>query len=393
MQKLTCQQLAAQIQQLQQDKLSLELIWANYQIPHQPNEKFLEMVQQYQQVSDKCKKAETDWKILIAEVTDPYHYVLREKLAKKLKMPYIGDFHEGIAKVFNGEKWFYIDEEGNNMFPEKYWDRAGNFSCGYAKINQREIRQSESYLNTEGNIFTIENNKVGDVCNNISIIVTKTHGSTFFYFDENGLSVSDKLKTYQPLSSTQESNFKDGVAVAKSRHQRLEPKVFFINTEGEKIINEAFNHAWNFDGEKALVNNVVGGKITHYFIDRQGRKTEITIFKRQNIDPGSASHYSKNTTIFCETDLQFNKIHYFLKNDSQTIINQRTDIRNISANGDNILVEKKNGKYEFIDTEGNPRFNEEFNRASNFEDGVAEVHKNGRSYYINRFGQEIFKPT
>ena len=42
---------------------------------------------------------------------DPWQLDLREKIADKLGVDFVGGFHDGFAKVKQDDKWFFVDEK------------------------------------------------------------------------------------------------------------------------------------------------------------------------------------------------------------------------------------------------------------------------------------------
>lgn len=49
-----------------------------------------------------------------------------------------GDFNHGIGRMRIGRVWKFIDKKGNVLFPNLDFDRAENFSLGFARINNHE---------------------------------------------------------------------------------------------------------------------------------------------------------------------------------------------------------------------------------------------------------------
>ena len=71
-----------------------------------------------------------------------------------------GDFHEGLAKVFDGEKWGYIAPDGTVVI-EPTWDIAGDFCEGFAAVATVESGE-ETHTPDKETWYFIDRN--GDIC-------------------------------------------------------------------------------------------------------------------------------------------------------------------------------------------------------------------------------------
>lgn len=71
--------------------------------------------------------------ILLSAVPTAFAADLSTELAIEAEWADAGDFHEGLAKVSDGEKWGYIDTDGEVAI-ELTWDIAYDFCEGYAAV-------------------------------------------------------------------------------------------------------------------------------------------------------------------------------------------------------------------------------------------------------------------
>jgi len=75
----------------------------------------------------------------------------------KIKFDYIGEFHEGLARVRKGSKWGYIDKSENIIIPLEY-KIAYNFSNGVALVSKTIVEHgynySHGYINRKGKVLT-----------------------------------------------------------------------------------------------------------------------------------------------------------------------------------------------------------------------------------------------
>lgn len=114
-----------------------------------------------------------------------YYY----KFINSLVFDYVGDFHEGFAKVKVFGKYNFINTKGELLWKEDEFDLAWNFYNGFARVYKEG--KGRNFINTNGELLWKE----------------------------------DKWFDYV-------SEFSDGFAVGIT-----DDKMYKINTQGELIIN------------------------------------------------------------------------------------------------------------------------------------------------------------
>jgi len=364
MDKLTCQQLSAKLEEIQQLFRTI-----NINAPNISN--LLDLSENLKVEAEKLE-----------DLIVPFNYGLRQRLAKKIGVKYLSDFHESLAKAFDGEKWFYINQEGINIFPTLDFDEAGNFSGGYAKVKKTK---KYSILDKKGQKHLINNTSASDIgeFNEGKSWWLNGLGAKYFIGEVDG-KPQIIFRNHEPRG---DGSFKNGIAIATKIPGSPQVGVYFINKEGEKIINETFHQAWNFDGEKALVNNFVSGKYIYYFIDKQGNKTEIPNLKNHII-----KSFSKNG-IASEKKLPSGERIFYFTDSEGKIIRQRADIKFLMPSRTNtLIIHKDDGECQITDIKGLQCVPGIFISAKDMGDGVFKVtKKDGEQAYIDIYGQEIFK--
>ena len=129
------------------------------------------------------------------------------------------------------------------------------------------------------------------------------------------------------------------------------------------------------------------------------RKYEIFFIDRNN----QVVAFFENTEYFIVEQLLENNEHLFhvmiyadknrihqiiqIKNGKQVLLNTYDEIEDYVADG--TFAVKKDGLWGFIDAEGNEIITPQYERCSNFKNGIAIVEKNSNRGYINKKGEEI----
>ena len=67
---------------------------------------------------------------------------------------WIGDFHDGYARVKLNNKWNYIDTQGKLLSPNQWFDVVDYFYNGYARV---KLNGKWYKIDTKGNIEVMVN--------------------------------------------------------------------------------------------------------------------------------------------------------------------------------------------------------------------------------------------
>jgi hypothetical protein len=186
---------------------------------------------------------------------DPYNLVLREQIAIKHHLDYVGEFHDGWAVVKKDGKQNHINIQGH-FLSDQWWESCERFVNGLAKI---EIKYRENnFINTEGELLLSKSvNLAHNFCEGYAVIgkYTTGNGYSFNYIDTQGNPVYDS-------SFWSAEDFSDGWALTSKRKDNYN----FISPSGQHLNSEAFNSASPFSGGYAPVKRNSSWDI----IDRNG---------------------------------------------------------------------------------------------------------------------------
>jgi hypothetical protein len=72
-----------------------------------------------------------------------------EEIKTKFGYDFVGEFHEGFARVKKGTRWFHIRPDGEPLYKEK-WDSISNFHCGVAMVVEDG---NEILINSTGDVL------------------------------------------------------------------------------------------------------------------------------------------------------------------------------------------------------------------------------------------------
>ena len=216
----------------------------------------------------------------------------------------MGPFSEGLAAVNTGNKWGYINKEGelviNDIFVE-----AGDFSGGDARV-KKEYGTYSYYIDKQGNYINkpnkeIFNNfsegfariRIGDkwgFVNQNGVIAIKPEFDYVNDFSE-GFAVVKVDGNYHFIDKKGENIFEKEFDVAKSFSEgfavvEVDDDYYFINTKGENIFKKEFNIAESFSNGVASVSFKKDGHYHKGYITKKGNfypESDKIIYLESNI--------------------------------------------------------------------------------------------------------------
>lgn len=184
---------------------------------------------------------------------------------------YVGEFHEGLARVRKGMKWGYIDKTENIVIPLIY-KIAYNFENGVAIVSKTIVdhgyNYSHGYINRNGHVLTdfVYEEFELSCCEGLirmSEMNYRSHKQFWGFIDTNGEKVI-------PFIYDSVSDFHEGLASVIK-----EGKIGFIDKMGNEVIpfmyDGAFEfqyHNQRFDFHEGMVRVIKDGKWG--FIDKNG---------------------------------------------------------------------------------------------------------------------------
>lgn len=240
------------------------------------------------------------------------------------------DFHEGLARVYKGDKYGFIDKMGNEVIPcvyEQLMEADPNFHDGLALVHQGE---KYFFINKEGK-------------------------EAFPYNYDTGL------------------NFSDGLALVwKDR------KCGYIDTKGNEVIalTDKYYGTSFHDGLAAVGNN--DGK--YGFIDKKG---ELVIPMSFDVDEGGVtSEFHEGYAVVCK-----NEKYGYIDKSGKEVIPCNYDAAFNFSEGMALVI--KEGKFGFIDAKGKEVIPCEYSYANHFSEGIAVVQKGDKYQFIDKTGKVV----
>ena len=153
----------------------------------------------------------------------------------------------------------------------------------------------------------------------------------------------------------------------------LNEKFNFIDTEGQLLSQQWFEHAYDFN--KGFANVELNGKWN--FINTEGQ-----IVSKQWFD--NVGDFNKGFA-----NVELNGKRNFINTEGRLLSQQWFD--NVGNFNEGFAKIKLNGKWNFINTKGQLLSQQWFDDVGNFYEGFAAVKLNGKWNFINREGQVAFK--
>lgn len=318
-------------------------------------------------------------------------------------------FSEGLAAVKLKGKWGFIDNKGCMVIKPEFYLEPPFFTFKEGKIQVVKPGEGdydlEGYIDREGKVIGNWNERDPD---DISSVWTydadpwNTEGIRTYY------GLIDRLGNYKVRPKFQEMHpFKNGMYLVK-----IDFKWGIIDSEGTYLIEPSYDNIDYVGDDRFRV--WVNGK--YGFIDSSGQylmkprfsKTRLCKFQNGLIEirdtDGKSGFVDLNGNLVINP--QFDYTHNFNNGVAAVCINEKFGI--IDKIG-NFLVEpiyneiengfscglafaKKNGKYGFVDSNGDPVIDFKFDDAWYFQNSLAKVEINDKWGLIDTTGNWRIKP-
>jgi len=262
----------------------------------------------------------------------------------------VTEFYEGLAEVKIKSRFHaFIDVKENTIIELNYNALVGQFSEGLAGIREEDKR---GFIDKNGSFILDLNKSIADDFNKFSEgLVAYEKNNKTGYLDKQGKII---IKPKYDVGW----DFKEGLAVvgdkigAEAYVEGAEDIIFreflfgYINKQGELIIDMVYDHAYSFSCGYAFVTR--SGYSAH-FINKQG----IKMF--ENINGYAGGSFRENLAPYFFID---------------------------------------EGKWGYIDVDGNVAIKPLFEAVAEFSDGMAKIklEKDGPWGYINKQGEIIIEP-
>lgn len=358
----------------------------------------------------------------------------------------VGHFSDGMAWIKVDGKYGYIDKEGNEIVPPKYLNNW-NYNNGRLLISDKKynsfanIQYSHAkfgYLNKEGDtIIPLKykwaksfNGGLAPVMDNRKIVFIDTNGEKAFdqtfdnadefrneiapvmsngkvgFIDQKGdFIISPKYQDYKYLYEYNLFNF-------SSRSDDKDRSKVYQTDEGYFIVSK--NNKWgvidideniiipfNFDGIGIPDNNIVEiNKVkrkkaysTDYYSGLYDLSSKELILPAQYDavekfrDEGNEDWYELG--IKTNPDEYSTDLHGFFNAANGKLIEPKFYEVDLFSEGLASVQEAKDGKYGYINEDGEIVIDFQYDSSADFKDGKAFVNKDGNYIYIDKKGNEI----
>lgn len=276
----------------------------------------------------------------------PAEEVLSKKTYTKVVNQYdrVRDFHEGLCVVGLKDsnydyKYGAIDTKGNVVIPVEY-DDVHNCQEGVCVVEVGGWNAKCGIVDAKGNVVLAPcYHNMKDFNNGLAVV--KDPQTELYGF------VNKKGEVAIPLSYKYATSFSDDLALVRVKSG----KYGYINNQEEIVIPTIYDDAYSFSEGLAIVEKANKEMV----IDKKGELI-YTLPKNQSFDD---VYGYQNGLILVVKDRDGN----WWDNDDQ--------------------------KYGYLDTKGNVAIDFIYDDADDFLDGIAEVEKNDRTFWINTKGEEV----
>ncbi|MDR2410677.1 MAG: WG repeat-containing protein, partial [Bacteroidales bacterium] len=306
----------------------------------------------------------------------------------------IGEFIDGKAKVKKNGKYGYIDEQGNTVIPFEY-DDIGEFIDGKAEAKKN---YTHGYIDEQGNEL---------IENPLTISEDLVKGIKFGKYgieNKNG-------KIIFPFKYDDIGEFIDGKAKAQKNG-----KYGYIDEQGNTVIPFVYDYIEEFTAGKAkAIKNY-----THGYIDEKRKQNKKnSLVTSENSDKDDIENKKEKVIYDRRFKAQKNEKYGYVDVQGNTVIPFVYD--EIGEFIDGKAKVKKNGKYGYIDEQGNELIEKplnisedlvkgikfgkygienkngkiilpfEYDEIGEFIDGRIKAKKNGKYGYIDEQGNELIE--
>lgn len=275
----------------------------------------------------------------------PAEEVLSKKIYAKVVSQYdrVGDFHEGLCVVGLKDsnynyKYGAIDSKGNVVIPIEY-DDVQNCQEGVCIVEVGSWNAKCGIVDAKGNIVLEPCYHKMKGFNNGLAVVQDPKTELYGFVNKKG-------EVAIPLSYKYAASFSDGLALVRVKSG----KYGYINEKEEIVIPTIYDDAEMFSEGLAIVE-----KANKEMVINTKGEIIVTLPKNQSFD---SNHYHNGLIV---------------------VVKDR----------DGNWWDDDDQKCGYLDNKGNLVIDFIYDDAYDFEDGIAEVEKNGRKFYINTKGEEV----
>lgn len=267
-------------------------------------------------------------------------------------------FKEGLLAVNLNNKWGFIDENGRQVIPVKYYNYVGNFSEGLAVAR---LNSKQGFIDKTGKkVIPFKYEYARGFSEGLAAVRL---GSRYGFINKSGEEVV-------PFKYDDAWEFSGGLAAVK-----FKDKWGFIDKTGREVVLFKYDQAFPFSEDLALVelNN------KHGFIDKTGR--EVVPLKYD----GAIAFYGGLAGIQLN-----NKWGFIGRKGKEVVLPKYDDIKPFYGG---IAQVELNGKYGFIGENGEewipPKYESVWCWAF-LQEGFIGITLNGKKGFVDIEGNEYF---
>ncbi len=297
-------------------------------------------------------------KVALVKQNDRYFYI--DEAGNDLKIPQFEshkEFHDGLLAVRQYGKWGFVDTKGNFVVKPVY-DKVLNFSEGYAAV---KLGKRWFYIDQSGqNAFNKDFTNVTPFHDGMARV---KYMGRYEYLNNQGNIISHPLVDIYP------KKFNNGAIKVRS-----DDKWGFFDKKGNWIIEPRFIKVRDFSDDLAayLDNNKWG------YVNKNGNIIIMPTYKVAfDFHCGLARvEYKGDITYIDKTGKQINTVKMKITQDFS----------------EDLAAVSYKRRYGYIDKTGKWIIEPKFDRATQFKDGVAAVAINKKWGYIDKSGNFIIQP-
>jgi hypothetical protein len=306
----------------------------------------------------------------------------------------IGEFLEGLSVVQKGDSVFYINK-ANNIFLNRFFEEAFPFHNGIAAVKQKgkwffinrmgeqigdtleEINplSDESYVCQKNNLYGSLNmfaepetpfqyEKLGDFVNRVAYCQKK---NLYGFITKNGYTHDAEFDWISDFNTIGQAIFRKGGLFG------------IISSKGQILLPPAYDQILIAPGHLYLLvkNNLYG-----YYSGEECYLTDIRFPYKSSEKP---EYYTNGKLLKC-----YQKDKLYVCDLNGKIIAEPGNYEEVYMHQSELLRVMKNGKYGYMNHQGNLSIPLKFIKAVNFTDSVAIVETKKKHSLIGTSGKEIF---
>ncbi|MCX7735573.1 MAG: WG repeat-containing protein [Candidatus Kapabacteria bacterium] len=279
-----------------------------------------------------------------------------------------------ILAYQSGGFWYFIDEDGKQVFEPKKFDDVLGFSEGLIRVLVKDNDKTHvKYLDLSGKVILEPDfDYAYDFVNGIAMVFNftdKTKTSKKFGF------IDKKGKVVVPCNLNDASQFSEGLAYVSNDDYKG-----YIDTAGKLIINLNENAGFKFSEGLAAVNNK---KFEFGFIDKKGDLVINYRFDEVGYFNEGFAKYNRD-----------NKFGFIDRQGNERIPANFDIVRNFSEGQAFVGLYDTDFRafWAVIDTNGKYKTRHIFTRVQDYSEGLAAVRDSSLWGYINKDGKYIIEP-